>query len=84
LRPEQKLQPSHVVGQVHQPDLHRRPNLALGSHQDVALPCALVTEDMLDSDTSLGAPMVGRLLLLVQFAPATALAVNPALVALLP
>jgi len=38
LRPEQNLQPPHVVGQVHQPDLHRRPDLALGPHQDVALP----------------------------------------------
>jgi hypothetical protein len=39
LRPEKKLQPPHVVSQIHQSDLHRRPDLALA--------LALVAKDML-------------------------------------
>jgi hypothetical protein len=61
LRPEKKLQPPHVVSQIHQSDLHRRPNFTLGSHQDVALTCALITEDMFDAGANLRAPVVGRL-----------------------
>ena len=58
--------------------------LGLGSHQDVALTCALIAEDMFDAGSHLRAPMVARLLLLVQAAPAAALAVNSALVAAFP
>ena len=82
--PELELQPSHVVRQIHQSNLHRCPDLALGSHQDVALTCALIAEDMFDAGSHLRVPMVGRPLLLVQAAPAAALAVNAALVAAFP
>jgi hypothetical protein len=56
LRPEQKCQPSNVVGQVHQPDLHRGSDRALGPHQDAALARVLVAEDMLDAGADLRAP----------------------------
>ena len=43
--------------------------------------CALIAEDMFDAGSHLRVPMVGRPLLLVQAAPAAALAVNAATVA---
>ena len=46
--------------------------------------CALITEDMFDSGANPRAPVVGRLLPLVQLALAAALAVNAALVTFLP
>ena len=79
LRPEQILQPSHVIGvigQVHQSDLHRRPHLALGPHQDVTLARALIAEHMLDTGTDLRPPVVGRLFPFVQRTSTAALAVE--------
>jgi hypothetical protein len=49
LGPEQELQPPHIVGQIHQSDLHRCPHFALGPHQNVALAGALIAENMLDT-----------------------------------
>ena len=67
LWPEQKFPPSHAVRQIHQPDLHRRPHLALCPHKDVALARSLIAEDMLDAGAGFRAPMIHRLLLICSF-----------------
>jgi hypothetical protein len=83
LRPQQERTSPRVVGQVHHSDLHRRPDLALGPHQNAPLRGALVTEDMFYPRPCFGAPVIGFLLALVQGALLAALAVNPTVIALL-
>jgi hypothetical protein len=67
LRPEQEFQLLHVLAQVHQPDLHRGPHLALGAHQQTSLARVLIIEDMLDAVSDLGTPMIRRLFFLFSF-----------------